>query len=56
MQDTACGLGILKCYPGDAYKLQVETPTFQMFRYKGGSLFYHWDTEKLNFYEETIED
>lgn len=56
MQNTACGLGIPECYPGDAYKLKMEDPTFQMFKYKGGSLFYYWDADKGEFRGDSIED
>ena len=56
MQSTACGLGIPKCDPGDAYRLQTETPTIQLFHYEGGSLFYSWSSEKLRFIGDTIED
>jgi hypothetical protein len=55
-QNTACGLGIPKCSPGDAYWLLVETPTFQFFGYNGKSSYFHWDSDDNSFHEESIQD
>ena len=55
-QNTACGLGIPKCYPGDAYQLMTEKPTFEFFRYEGGNIFYTWNAEKMTFVGDTLED
>lgn len=55
-EKTACALNMMRCYPGDAYILKVRTPTFQYFKYAGGSYFFHWDYETHAFIEDTIED